>query len=62
MLAKDLEPDRITALKNIAKDFVKKRTSDRIGLVEYWGEAITKVPLTSDHQVILDELNEMNLA
>lgn len=60
MLAKDLEPDRITALKNIAKDFVKKRTSDRIGLVEYWGEAITKVPLTSDHQVILDELNEMN--
>ncbi len=60
MLAKDLEPDRITALKNIAKDFVKKRTSDRIGLVEYWGEAITKVPLTSDHQVILDELDEMN--
>lgn len=60
MLAKDLEPDRITALKNIAKDFVIKRTSDRIGLVEYWGEAITKVPLTSDHQVILDELNEMN--
>ena len=60
MLAKDLDPDRITALKNIAKDFVKKRTSDRIGLVEYWGEAITKVPLTSDHQVILDELNEMN--
>lgn len=60
MLAKDLEPDRITALKGIAKDFVKKRTSDRIGLVEYWGEAITKVPLTSDHQVILDEINEMN--
>lgn len=60
MLAKDLEPDRITALKKIAKDFVEKRTSDRIGLVEYWGEAITKVPLTSDHQVILDELNEMN--
>lgn len=60
MLAKDLEPDRITALKKIAKDFVKKRTTDRLGLVEYWGEAITKVPLTSDHQVILDELNEMN--
>lgn len=60
MLAKDLEPDRITALKGIAKDFVKKRTTDRIGLVEYWGEAITKVPLTSDHQVILDEINEMN--
>lgn len=60
MLAKDLEPDRITALKQIAKDFVRRRTSDRIGLVEYWGEAITKVPLTSDHQVIIDEINEMN--
>lgn len=60
MLAKDLEPDRISALKKIAIDFVKKREGDRIGLVEYWGEGITKVPLTSDHQVILDELKEMN--
>lgn len=60
MLAKDLEPDRISALKKIAIDFVKKRVGDRIGLVEYWGEGITKVPLTSDHQVILDELKEMN--
>lgn len=59
MLAKDLEPDRISALKKIAIDFVKKRTGDRIGLVEYWGEGIAKVPLTSDHQVVLDELNEM---
>ena len=46
MLAKDLEPDRITALKKIATDFVKKREGDRIGIVEYWGEGITKVPLT----------------
>ena len=29
-------------------------------MVEYWGEAITKVPLTTDHQVILDEIKEMN--
>ena len=60
MLARDLEPDRITALKKIATDFVKKRSGDRLGLVEYWGEAITKVPLTTDHQVILDEIKEMN--
>ena len=60
MLAKDLEPDRITALKKIATDFVKKREGDRIGIVEYWGEGITKVPLTSDHQVVLDEIRDMS--
>lgn len=57
MLAKDFDPDRITALKKIAKDFIKKRTSDRVGLVEFWGEAIAKVPLTTDYQVLYDELD-----
>lgn len=60
MLAKDLDPDRITALKKIAKNFVQKRTSDRIGLVVYWGEAITKIPLTTDYETILDEIDELN--
>ena len=57
MLAKDLEPDRLTALKAIAKRFVDKRPGDRIGLVAYSGEAFTKVPVTSDHAVLLEELN-----
>lgn len=60
MLAKDLEPDRLTALKAIAKRFVDKRPGDRIGLVSYSGEAFTKVPVTSDHAVLLDELNGLN--
>ncbi len=60
MLAKDLEPDRLTALKAIAKRFVDKRPGDRIGLVAYSGEAFTKVPVTSDHAVLLDELNGLN--
>ncbi|MBU4538537.1 MAG: VWA domain-containing protein [Weeksellaceae bacterium] len=60
MLAKDLEPDRLTALKTIAKRFVDKRPGDRIGLVAYSGEAFTKVPLTSDHAVVIDELNNLN--
>jgi Ca-activated chloride channel family protein len=57
MLAKDFEPDRITALKKIAKDFIKKRENDRVGLVEFWGEGITKVPLTTDYQVLYDEID-----
>ena len=60
MLAKDLDPDRLEALKKIAVDFVNKRANDRIGLVAYSGEAYTKVPLTTDHQVVVDELNQLN--
>lgn len=61
MLTKDLTPDRITALKDIAVKFVQKRPNDRIGLVTYSGEAFTKVPVTSDHQVVIDELQNLNL-
>ena len=60
MLSRDLEPDRLVALKGIAKNFVEKRVNDRIGLVAYAAEAFTKVPVTSDHQVVLDELESLN--
>lgn len=60
MLAKDLEPDRLTALQEIAKKFVNKRPGDRIGLVTYSGEAFTKVPVTSDHAVLIEELDNLN--
>ena len=38
MLAKDLLPNRLEALKNVASDFIKERPNDRIGLVEYAGD------------------------
>lgn len=60
MLAKDLNPDRLTALKKIGEDFIEHRPSDRIGLVEYAGEAFLKAPLTSDHKVVEDELKSFN--
>lgn len=60
MLSRDLEPDRLVALKGIAKQFVEKRVNDRIGVVAYSAEAFTKVPVTSDHQVVLDELELLN--
>ncbi|WP_034717187.1 vWA domain-containing protein [Kaistella antarctica] len=60
MLAKDLEPDRLTALQKIAKEFVTSRPGDRIGLVTYAGEAFTKVPVTSDHAVVIEELDNLN--
>jgi len=56
MLARDLKPDRLTALKDVAKDFALGRKTDRIGLVEYSGEALTRVPLTTDRDVLTQEI------
>ena len=52
MLAKDLKPNRMEALKRVAADFVDERPNDRIGLVLYASEAYTKTPVTSDKAVI----------
>ena len=59
MLAKDLKPNRLDALKNVADEFIKNRVSDRIGLVEYAGESYTKTPLTTDKSIILRSLKEI---
>ena len=52
MLAKDFEPNRLEASKELAQDFIADRKNDRIGLVVYEGQAFTQCPLTTDHRVI----------
>ena len=59
MLAKDLSPNRLEALKQVAASFIMDRTNDRIGLVEYAGESYTKTPITSDKNIIIRSLNEI---
>ena len=59
MLAKDLKPNRLEALKNVAADFIKGRPNDRIGLVEYAGESYTKTPITSDKSIVLQSLKRI---
>ena len=59
MLARDLKPDRLTAAKRVASDFVEGRPGDRMGLVIFSGETFTQVPLTTDHAVMLNMLAEM---
>ena len=59
MLAKDLKPNRLEALKNVAGDFIKGRPNDRIGLVEYAGESYTKTPITSDKNIVLQSLKSI---
>tara|TARA_B110000003_G_C16609888_1_gene518982 strand:+ start:346 stop:1350 length:1005 start_codon:yes stop_codon:yes gene_type:complete len=59
MLARDLKPNRLKALKNVAAGFIKDRITDRIGLVEYAGESYTKTPLTSDKSIVLASLKSI---
>lgn len=48
MLARDFTPDRLTASKEVAAQFVTNREFDRIGLVVFAGESYTQSPLTTD--------------
>jgi len=59
MLAKDLSPNRLEALKKVAAEFIKGRPNDRIGLVEYAGESYTKTPITSDKAIVLRSLKSI---
>ena len=60
MLAKDLRPNRLEALKKVAINFVNKRPNDRIGLVAYAGESFTKTPITSDKDIIIRNIKELH--
>ena len=59
MLAQDLKPSRLKALKRVASDFIDDRVSDRIGLVVYAGESYTLTPITSDKNIIKSSLSEI---
>ncbi len=59
MLAQDLTPDRLTAAKKVAAEFITDRQNDKIGLVIFAGESFTQCPLTTDHKVLLNLLNEV---
>lgn len=59
MLAKDLRPNRLEALKKVAASFINGRPNDRIGVVEYAGESFTKTPITSDKSIVLSALKSI---
>lgn len=61
MLAEDLTPNRLTAVKEIAKEFIEDRHSDRIGTVIFAREAVTIFPLTLDHAMLKDMLEQVDL-
>lgn len=62
MLAEDFQPqNRMEVAKDKVKRFVMGRTSDRVGLVAFSGEALTQVPLTTDYPVVLAAIDNLQI-
>ncbi|MDP3314124.1 VWA domain-containing protein [Lutibacter sp.] len=59
MLARDLKPNRLEALKIVATEFVNQRPNDRIGIVVYAGESFTQTPITSDKRIIRNTIENI---
>ena len=56
MLSADFYPNRFEVSKEMAIDFVKSRPIDQIGLVIFSGESFTQVPVSSDHQMLIEQI------
>lgn len=60
MLARDFTPDRISAAKDIAIEFIAQRPSDRMGIVVFAGESYTQCPLTTDRATLINLMKEVS--
>lgn len=61
MLARDFNPDRFEAAKDVAAQFVSGRASDNIGIVIFAGESFTLVPMTTDQAVLINYIKEIKM-
>ena len=61
MLAEDLKPNRLIAAKEVAADFISRRTTDRVGINVFARESFTVVPPTLDHNLVQRLLETVDL-
>ena len=59
MLARDFDPDRLSAAKDIAIEFISQRPSDRMGIVVFAGESYTQCPLTTDRATLINLMKDV---
>jgi Ca-activated chloride channel family protein len=59
MELEDLKPTRLAAAKRLARSFVQQRAGDRLGLVVFAGAAYSLVPLTTDYDLLLNNLSSL---
>ncbi len=60
MQIEDFKPNRLEAAKDVARDFIKGRLQDRIGIVVFSGDAFSLAPLTTDYDLLNSYLNDIN--
>ena len=60
MQIEDFKPNRLNSAKKVANDFVRGRFQDRIGLVVFSGESYSRCPLTTDYDLLLKYIDEIN--
>ncbi|MDE7473520.1 MAG: VWA domain-containing protein [Muribaculaceae bacterium] len=60
MLARDFDPDRLGAAKQVATQFVNGRENDNMGLVIFAGESLTGVPMTTDRATLTNYIESLN--
>jgi Ca-activated chloride channel family protein len=60
-IKKEKRVDRLSIVKEVVKGFIKKRPTDRIGLIVFGEEAFTQCPLTLDHGILLDFLDNLKI-
>lgn len=63
MLAEDLQQhkNRLDVTKEVASQFIRERTNDRIGMVVFSGKSFTQCPLTLDYGILLNFLKEIHI-
>lgn len=61
MKAEDLKPNRFEAAREVAKEFISKRVSDRIGLVTFAMKSFTVVPPTLDYKLLSQLLDDLEM-
>lgn len=53
--------ERLTALKAVVNDFIRRREGDRIGLVVFGEEVFTQCPLTRDQAILLEFVDQLEI-
>ncbi|MGB3619887.1 MAG: VWA domain-containing protein [Ketobacter sp.] len=53
--------DRLVVVKSVLADFIRQRTSDRLGLILFGSRAYLQTPLTFDRKTLLQLLNESSI-
>lgn len=61
MLARDFQPDRFGAAKEVATRFVSGRETDNLGMVIFAGETYTAVPMTTDRSMLINYINSLDM-